>query len=385
MSESTAPQGPAGREPVAEGPWPERNPYAERRSVVLDGYKVRYWFYDVDRTRKPLVVMVHGFRGDHHGLQLIADRLRDRYHVVVPDLPGFGRSEPFPDRPHDVAGYAEFLRRFVEVLTAGAVHDRPAPGSTPGPGSGDEKVVEADGGPGRGIVLLGHSFGSVVAAHFAAAHPAMVERLVLVNPICEPALEGSRAALSRLTGTYYRLGRVLPAGLGRRLLASGAVTDGMSEVMTKSPDPGLRRYVRNQHRAYFSVFADRDVLMEAYEASVSHTVAEVAMQLTMPTLLVVGAEDELGSVPAQRRMASWIPRHRLEVLEGVGHLIHYEAPGRTAQLVDEFLTGPAPEPADAPPALHEQLPPAGAAEPETAQFTGLQQVVRRGRHRRSGR
>ncbi len=154
------------------------NPYAERRSVVLDGYKVRYWFYDVDRAPKPLLVMVHGFRGDHHGLQLLADRLRSRYHVVVPDLPGFGRSERFPDRRHDVAGYVEFLRRFVAELTGGAVRDGGAVG---------------DGGGRRGIVVLGHSFGSVVAAHFAAAHPGMVERLVLVNPLGlnDPVAEGT--------------------------------------------------------------------------------------------------------------------------------------------------------------------------------------------------
>ncbi|WP_053004821.1 alpha/beta fold hydrolase [Kocuria sp. SM24M-10] len=335
-------------------------PYAERRSLVLDGHKVRYWFYDVDRAPKPLLVMVHGFRGDHHGLQLLADRLRSRYHVVVPDLPGFGRSERFPDRRHDVAGYVDFLRRFVEELTGGTVRD---------------------GGGRRGIVVLGHSFGSVVAAHFAAAHPGMVERLVLVNPICEPALEGGQALLSRLTVGYYRLGRVLPRRLGRRLLSSWWMTDAMTSVMTTSRDPRVRGYVRHQHRAYFSAFADRDVLLEAYEASASHTVAEVAMQLGMPTLLVVGAEDPLGSVAAQRRMASWVPRHRLEVLEGVGHLIHYEAPARTAELVHEFLTSPAPEPVE----LHEQLPAADLAGPDTgpftAPFTGLQRIVRRGRSR----
>lgn len=346
-----------------------QNPYAERRSVVLGGpaapHKVRYWFYDVDRARKPLLVMVHGFRGDHHGLQLIAERLRHRYHVVVPDLPGFGRSEPFPDRPHDVAGYAQFLREFVEALTGGAVSGRP-----PGDGAPRED-------PAPGIALLGHSFGSVLAAHFAAAHPAMVERLVLVNPIAQPALEGPRAVLSRLTGLYYGLGRALPRGLGRRLLASGAITDAMSEVLTRSGDPAVRRYVRHQHRAYFSAFADRDVLLQAYRASVSHTVAEVAMQLSMPTLLVVGAEDDLGPVALQRRMASWIPRHRLEVLEGVGHLVHYEAPGRTAELVDDFLTAPAPEPVE----LHEELPAADLAAPNTSQLTRLLPVVRRRRRR----
>ncbi|MFI7482321.1 alpha/beta fold hydrolase [Kocuria sp. M1R5S2] len=357
-----------------------QNPAAERRSTVLDGHKVRYWFYDVDRRPKPLLLMVHGFRGDHHGLQLVADRLREHYHVVVPDLPGFGRSEPFPDRPHDVAGYVEFLRGFVEDLTGGAVHDGripddPVPGGTAG--DDDSAGTSRAGRVGHGIVVLGHSFGSVLAAHFAAAHPAMVERLVLVNPICRPPLDGEQAVLSRLTATYYRLGRALPGPLGRRLLSSGLVTDAMSEVMTKSQDPQVRGYVRHQHRAYFTPVPDRDVLMQAYEASISHTVAEVAVRLTMPTLLVVGDEDEIGSVADQRRMASWIRRHRLEVLEGVGHLIHYEAPARAAELVRDFLTSPAPEPVE----LHDQLPAADLAAPNTSQFTGLQRIVRRERRR----
>lgn len=325
-----------------------QNPHAEPRTVVLDGHEVHYWCYDSGPAPKPLLVMVHGFRGDHHGLQLLADRLRDRYRVVVPDLPGFGRSAPLPGRPHDVAGYADFLRRFAAALTDGTAREE---------AEGHDPRAPAE----RRIMLLGHSFGSVVAAHFAAAHPGMLERLVLVNPICRPALDGDQALLSRLAAAYYRLGRALPRPLGRRLLSSRLVTDAMSELMTKSGDPELRNYVRHQHRAYFSPVADRDVLLEAYRASISATVAEVAMRLTVPVLLLVGAQDELGSVADQRRMASWIPRHRLEVLEGVGHLIHYEAPGRAAELVHRFLGAP------------------GTAPPtESAPPTGRQRAARRG-------
>ncbi|WHF23473.1 hypothetical protein QJS66_03810 [Kocuria rhizophila] len=57
------------------------NPYAERRSVVLDGYRVRCWTYDADERRKPLLVGVTAC-GDHHGLQLIATALREKYVVV---------------------------------------------------------------------------------------------------------------------------------------------------------------------------------------------------------------------------------------------------------------------------------------------------------------
>ena len=204
----------------------QQNPQAEQRSMRFDGYKTRYWFYDVDTRRKPLLVMVHGFRGDHHGLQLIADRLRDRYHVVVPDLPGFGRSEPFPEDPHDVTHYVGFLRRFLTELTDGAVHPQGR----------------------RGVLLLGHSFGSVIAAHLAAESPAMVEQLLLINPICEPALSAQDATAARAADAYYSMAMRLPKAMGERLLRSHAITDLMSREMTVSKDPQLRRGIRKHQQ-----------------------------------------------------------------------------------------------------------------------------------------
>ena len=133
--------------------------------------------------------------------------------------------------------------------------------------------------------------------------------------------------------------------------------------------------MENQHRAYFGSFADRRVVAEAYRASISGTVAEVAPLLSMPVLLVVGAQDPLGSVEAQERMATWIRRRRLVILDDVGHLIHYEKPLETAELIHEFVQGPDPEPID----VHDDLPPIDQARPNTSQFTQLLPIVRRGR------
>ena len=325
------------------------NPYAERRSVELDGYRVRYWFYDADKQRKPLLVMLHGFRGDHHGLQLVATALREHYHVVVPDLPGFGRSEPFPDREHSVDSYVGFVRDFLTALTDGAV----APGS------------------GAGVVLAGHSFGSTLAAHFAVEHPSMVERLVLINPISQPALTGEQKGLTRLTRLYYGAGASLPRRLGTRLLSSDAVVKIMTDVMIKSEDPDVKHYALRQHQAYFNTFADREVLTQAYDASISRTVAEVAMKLSMPTLLVVGELDDLGSLDSQRTMASWIRSHSLQVVPGVGHLIHYEAPQTAARMIRGFLESPAPEPLEG----YDTLPHADTTASTPDQLTGILPAV----------
>lgn len=336
------------------------NPRAERRSMMMDGHKVRYWFYDVDTHNKPLLVMIHGFRGDHHGLQLIADALRSRYHVVVPDLPGFGLSEPFPHggdaaRQHNVAHYVQFLRQFIQRLT-------------------DHSVTPDSG---QGIALLGHSFGSVIAAHMAAQSPRMVQRLILVNPISQPALATSNTFAAAVADTYYTLGTKLPFGLGDKVLRSNLATDVMSRAMTTTTDPDLRRYILNQHRAYFGGYSRNQVIREVYHASATGTVAEVAPLLAMPVLLITGGADPLGTPESQRRMAAWIRRHRHHDFADVGHLIHYEKAEEVAQLVDEFLSGPAPEPLE----IHDDLPSLDTATPNTSQLTQLLPVIARRRKR----
>ncbi|HEU5187952.1 MAG TPA: alpha/beta fold hydrolase, partial [Candidatus Saccharimonadales bacterium] len=60
--------------------------------VKIQGSQVHYWVFNPKRQQT--IVMIHGFRGTHHGLQNIIDRLDD-YKIIIPDLPGFGASTPF--------------------------------------------------------------------------------------------------------------------------------------------------------------------------------------------------------------------------------------------------------------------------------------------------
>ncbi|MGJ9402053.1 alpha/beta fold hydrolase [Arthrobacter sp. KK5.5] len=272
------------------------------------GADLRCWTYPAAGAPAGTILAVHGFRGDHHGLQLLVDALPE-YAVVVPDLPGFGDSTPMRGTAHDAAGYAVAVRELAGQL-----------------------------GLGPSTTLLGHSFGTLVAARLLADHPGSFRRLVLVNPICEPALEGSNALMSKAAGVFYAVGSMLPAALGEPLLRWRLISDLMSLAMTKSRHRAVRSYVKDQHRRYFSRFNGRDTLREAYASSISGTVLQVAPQIPVPTLLVAGALDELGSVAGQRRLAAGFRSADLRVIEGVGHLIHYEKPLEAAGHIREFLT-----------------------------------------------
>jgi pimeloyl-ACP methyl ester carboxylesterase len=283
---------------------PDPEPIADGR-VEAAGAATRYWVWG-DPAAAQTLVAVHGFRGDHHGLLPVIARLGG-YRVITPDLPGFGASAPFAAGRHDVGAYAGWLRAFCGGL------------------------VE----PGR-FVLLGHSFGSVISAAAVAAG-LRPRSLVLINPIAAPALEGPRAVLSRLAVGYYRLGAALPEPLGRALLASPVIVRMLSEVMAATPDRRLRGWIHDQHRRYFSTFADRRVVVEAFEASVAHHVGEYADRLSVPTLLIAGDRDDIVPVPAVQRLVRKLPDGRLLVLAGVGHLVHYEQPEPAAAAITEFV------------------------------------------------
>lgn len=287
------------------------NPYAplldeipvERREVEVLGGVTAYWVYG-PADAATTVVAVHGFRGEHHGLEPVVAHLPG-VRVISPDLPGFGETAPIPGRRHDLDLYAQWLQEF-----AGAV----APGA----------------------VILGHSFGSIVVSA-AVAGGLETPRMILVNPIGAPALEGPRGVLTRLAVFYYWAGAKLPSGLGDAVLRNGLIVRGMSVTMAKTKDPGIRRFVHDQHDTYFSRFADRDVLHDAFVASVSHDVREFAPRIAQPTLLVAAQRDDITPIEAERTLATLFADAELVEIPDVGHLIHYETPAVAAAAITRFL------------------------------------------------
>lgn len=288
-------------------PIPQNVSAGTEHVTCILGARTRYWEYGkLDGT--PLV-LVHGFRGDHHGLELITHYLA-QFRVIVPDLPGFGKSDALPGIQHHLSTYAAWLDEFLHY------------------------VVKQET-----IYLVGHSFGSIVCSYFAANRPERIRRLALINPISQPALEGNQKVLSRLADFYYSAGEKLPAPLGFSLLRSSIVTMLSSKFMAKNKDKKLQRYIDGQHIAYFGNFTSRRALLEAYRTSVSETAARYAPSILIPTLMIVAEKDDLGTLETQHSMAQSIPHCTLKIIPRVGHLIHYETPRRAAHLISDFFEG----------------------------------------------
>ena len=245
----------------------------------------------------PRVLLIHGFRGDHHGLLGVAGAL-PQVRFTIPDLPGFGKT-PALDSEHNLETYGSWLVDFVKA-------------------SGDYDLI------------LGHSFGSLVVASGFGKGLA-VEKVALQNPITTRASEaGSRA--NKLADRYYELG----SRDGSNLLTSQLVVRGMSVALAKTKNLGVRRFIHKQHSSYFSVFESNRVVAEGYQAASRGSVLDFADHLPAKLLAIAGDRDVVAPMDGQLELAR-VTGADLRVLKGVGHLTHYERPSEVATCLSEYL------------------------------------------------
>lgn len=278
----------------------ERTPVREHSGTFAG---VRTEWFEYGDPAAPALVFVHGFRGDHHGLETIAAHLPG-FRILIPDVPGFGASDPFAEEA-GIDDYADWLRQFA--------------------------AAQAPGRP-----VLGHSFGSIVVSA-AAAGGLDASALILINPIGAPALSGPKRVLSLGALGYYRLAALLPERAGVGLLAAQPIVRGMSVFMAKTSDRAVRAWIHDQHDRYFSCFADRASLLAAFTASITEDVSEYAGRITQPTLLITAENDDITPIARQHVLRGMFADAQLSVLPDVGHLIHYERPAEAASSIRRWL------------------------------------------------
>lgn len=278
--------------------------------VEILGSRTKYWIYNPDQKRT--ILAIHGFRGNHNGLKYILAGLED-FRIVIPDLPGFGESQPMPSHRHDVDGYSDFVVEFTSKLGL------------------------------AGSTLLGHSFGTIVAGHVVAEHPHLFSRLILINPIAISPRNGIiQAPFTKLTEAYYWLGTHLPESAGQRVIKSKAFNLITSLTLISTTDRKLVKRVYSHHLSDLKLPHHRTVIAESFEASIKKTVLDDAARITLPTLMIAGEKDAMVPASRQRKLHAKLPNARLILIPKVGHLIHLETPEVASSAIADFLNAASP-------------------------------------------
>lgn len=258
--------------------------------TTLDGHVMAY-----RRTGSgPPVVLVHGIPTNSLLWRHVQRSLSTHRDVLAVDLIGYGSSEKPEDVDPSVANQARWLATFIAACDVGPV------------------------------VLVGHDIGGGVAQLVAAHHPALVERLVLVDTIAYDSWPEPNIARLKDPAWDKRFETIdLVAGFQRGL--EGGMADGSlatHEVAARYAEPfmaaGPASYLR---------------VARALRTEDTHGKTAAIEAITAPTTIVWGAEDPYQDVEYGRRLATNLHDAQLIILENVGHFVPEEAPQELASII----------------------------------------------------
>jgi magnesium chelatase accessory protein len=282
--------GPTGAEARALRDWPHAH---ASRFVSAAGLR---WHVQL-LGRGPHVLMVHGAGGASHSWGPVAGRLLDDVRLVVPDLPGQGLTESPPTERLSLDDYARDLSGLLRELQ---VEPR---------------------------LVIAHSAGAAVATRLALDGAIAPRLIVAINPSFGPVRIPFPTTTRRLLGPLVRHPDV--AALAASLARYTGVTDRLLRSTGSRVPEATRRVYR---RLLEDAGHVRAVLTMMSNWDTRGLLADLP-RLQVPVVLLSGDRDTWIRTSEVRSVAGRIPDASVEVLPGLGHLAHEEAPEEVAARV----------------------------------------------------
>jgi len=254
------------------------------KRIKVDDLDIRYF---TGGEGEPLVI-VHG---GSHGASAWLDNVRElseNYTIYIPDLPGFGQSQPLAG-DYYIPELTEFLDKFSHSLGLNSFH------------------------------LVGHSLGGSIALHYALRFPHKIKKLVLVSSMC----------LGREIALWVRFlsSRFLCRALGKTALAILKAAKWLGYFFLAPTE-----------------FAEPICQASIHLGSSLTTLKEQTIvllnrlsEIVVPTLVVWGAKDPIVPVRQALVAAQLIPNCQLKVFADSGHSVYREKLQEFTHLLRGFL------------------------------------------------
>ncbi|HVZ56366.1 MAG TPA: alpha/beta hydrolase [Chitinophagaceae bacterium] len=255
------------------------------------------------RGEGPVLVLVHGFGEDGRVWAGQAGPLADRYRVIVPDLPGSGRSDLMP------GAAIEDLADQVHILLEREL------------GTRQDLLNER-------VILVGHSLGGYIALAYAERYPDSLLGLGLFHSTAYPDSEEKIAVRRR------GIDLIREYGAAAFLKTS---SPGLFSPLTRERRPGLvEEFLAGQSN--FSA----EALVCYYEAMIRRPDRRNILQrAAVPVLFVAGKSD--GAVPLRQSLEQGhlAAISYFHILKESGHMGMLEEPGKSRDILDAFCRGSA--------------------------------------------
>jgi pimeloyl-ACP methyl ester carboxylesterase len=247
--------------------------------VVVDGLLTNYV-----RTGKGRVVLIlHGWGDNSTSWLALSKVLSKSFDVIVPDLPGFGGTQP-PASTWGLNDYATFVKTLLKKIAVKEVY-----------------------------CIIGHSNGGAIALRGIAQNIITTEKLVLLS---SAGVRGEHKGRLKSLSLAAKTGKILT-----------------------TPLPETTK-MRLRDKAYKTIGSDmllNEELQETFKNIVSDDVQADAKMIELPTLIVYGEDDQQTPVRYGELFHELIDHSTLEVLTGGGHFIQLDRPAEVVSAIEGFI------------------------------------------------
>lgn len=255
----------------------------------------RWSYMEAGKITSPVIIALHGYGGSSVDWRYQLFDLSDRYRVIAWNAPGYMLSDELKSYYPTAQDYADALNDFIVALKLDKVY------------------------------LMGNSFGSRIAQCFAYYYPEKVIKMALVGPSAGRRYVAYEERVKIINSRYEQIkdGAYAFAEKRAESLLAPHSTSALLEL-TKNGMRGLHTSTFMKG-LYF-------ILSENYHPEL------IAKKVTMPVLLLAGSEDNVSPIHLNAdSIHYYIPHSKLEVIQGIGHLPHIEAPHIVNKLISDFF------------------------------------------------
>lgn len=280
--------------------------------AVTNGIRLFY----VEQGTGPLVLLCHGFPElGYSWRNQIAPIADAGFRVVVPDLPGYGRSDK-PDVTYDVEWLNACLAGFVTALG----HDR--------------------------VVLAGHDWGGLLVWPFARRYPHLTAGVIGVNT---PDLPRTPKPLIELLRDIFPdqppyLVQFQERGVAEWVLSWGRGADDFIEMMFRGPATVNRDvFTDDVLEVYKAAFRPRGAITPPIEYYRNldrnwHLTADLAdVRIDVPCLMICAEGDPVLTPAMSAGMEERVPNLARALIERCGHWTQQERPAETTAAMLAYL------------------------------------------------
>ena len=261
---------------------------------TIDALGIETNYYEAGEGNGRSVLLLHGMTSSGDAYRELMVGLADKYHLIAPDIPGFGYSES--TNPYTLDHLVEWLAAFYDALDMSQ------------------------------CLLMGHSFGGVLATHFSLAYPEDVVRIVLIAP----ALLSVQKVPDFLIRAGVSLGLI---DLGTTISQSRMVVPYQVKSPFYRPEQQPASVWQRRLRDYENARASANVIKAiAYQDSLVDL-----KRVEHPVCLIWGAEDQVVPFSNGVELMALLPDAELHKVAKCGHVPIQEQTAVVLEKTDRFL------------------------------------------------